>query len=80
MTLHRMSRNQIQPYGPRMRFFTMYRLERVAAVPRHEELDAVAVGHDEAGREHDLGHVLQVPHRDEVLEPEHLAERDRRAS
>ena len=53
--------------GPVMRFHDHEPLVRVAAVPGHERLDHVAVGDDQAGRQHDLRHVLQVPHRDEVL-------------
>ncbi len=51
-------------------------LVRVAAVPGHEGLHHVAVGDDQAGREHDARHVVEVAHGDEVLEAVDPAERD----
>src|SRR5262249_39978956 len=48
----------------------------VSAVEGHEKLEEVAVGDDEAGGEHDFGHVVEVPHSDEVFQAVGFAERD----
>ena len=48
----------------------------VAAVPSHESLDAVAVGDDESGGEHDFGGVLQVTLGDEIFEAVNFADGD----
>src|SRR5690348_17144783 len=40
----------------------------IAAVNGHEKLKEVAIGNDESRRKHDLGHVFEVAHGDEVLE------------
>ena len=53
------------------------RLVRVRAVPRHERFDHVAVGDDQPGDEQDLRHVVQMALGDEVLQPVHLADRNR---
>ncbi len=61
-----------QPVGPGIRpegaVERHVALELIAAVPTHECFDAVAVAHDQAGGEHDLGHVVQMLHGDEVLQ------------
>ena len=46
-------------------------------VPRHEDLHAVAVGHDQAGSQHHLRHIVQVAQRDQVLQVIELADRNR---
>ena len=51
-------------------------VEFVAAVEGHEKFEEVAVGDDQAGGEHDLGHVLQVAHGDEVFEVVGFAQRN----
>ncbi len=43
----------------------------VAAVPGHEELGRVGEADHHAGREHDLGHILEVTQGDDLLELEH---------
>src|SRR5262249_12035511 len=48
----------------------------VSAVEGHEKLEEVAVGDDEAGGEHDFGHVVKVPHSDEVFQAVGFAKRD----
>ena len=49
----------------------------VAAIPGEESLHAVAVDHDHAGSQHDLRHVIEVAHRDEIFELVNRANRDR---
>jgi hypothetical protein len=46
----------------------------VSTVERHEELEEVPVSHNQAGGKHDLGHVVEVPHGDEVFEAIRFAE------
>ena len=53
------------------------RVVAVAAVPSHEGFDAVAVGNDPSGGEHDLGGVLQMPIGDEIFQAVNLANRNR---
>ncbi len=55
-------------------------LVRVGAVPGEERLVGVAVGHDHPGDQHDLRHVVDVPHGDEVFQAVELAQRNRPAS
>src|ERR1019366_2028981 len=54
------------------------RIELAAAVPAHERLHAIAVGNDEAGGQHDLSRVLEMPHGDEVLQPVDRADWNRK--
>src|SRR5712692_11364691 len=49
----------------------------VATVRRHEEFKKISIRNDQAGGQHDLGHVVQVAHGDEVFEAICLAERNR---
>src|SRR2546430_16659238 len=49
----------------------------VAAVKRQEELEKIAISDDEPGGQHDLGHVVQVPHGDEIFEGVGFAQRNR---
>src|SRR5882757_2308997 len=51
-------------------------VELVSAVNRHEIFVEVAVRNDQASGEHDLGHVLEVMHGDEVLEVIGFTKRD----
>src|SRR5258708_38695974 len=51
-------------------------VELVSAVDRHEIFVKVAVSDDQASGEHDLGHVLEVMHGDEVLEVIGLTKRN----
>src|SRR5579872_1288839 len=53
------------------------RVVAITAVPAHEGLDTVSIGHDETGGEHDFGRVLQVALGDEIFEPVDLADRNR---
>src|SRR5579864_7544570 len=46
-------------------------------VPGHEGFHHVPVAHDQTCGEHDLRHVVDVPHGNEVLKPEELAQRNR---
>src|SRR5260370_37877439 len=50
--------------------------EAIAAVGSHERLNEVAVSHHQAGRQNDLGHVLQMQFRDEILQTISTAQRD----
>src|SRR5439155_19036316 len=49
----------------------------VSTVKRKEKLEEVAVSNDEAGGQHDLGHVVQMAHGDVVLEAIRLAQGNR---
>ncbi len=49
----------------------------ITTVPAHERLKPVSVAHDHAGRQHDLGHVLQVALCDEILQAVEPPQRDR---
>src|SRR5581483_8438735 len=48
----------------------------VPAVPGKEQLGDVAVGDDEAGGEHDLGGIVQVPEGDHVVQVVEAADGD----
>src|SRR5215467_2131759 len=54
-------------------------VELVAAVKREEKLEEVAVGDNEAGSQHDFGHVVEVAHGDEVFQAVRFAQRNRDA-
>ncbi len=49
----------------------------IGAVPAEERFHRVAVTNDEAGCQHDLGHVVDVAHRDQIFEPVSGANRNR---
>src|SRR5208337_4989915 len=66
-----------QPIRPVKPVPEQERIELAAAVPTHERLHAIAVGNDEAGGEHDLGRVLEMPCGDEILESVDRADRNR---
>src|SRR6266436_1255866 len=51
-------------------------VELVSTVNRHEIFVEVAVRNDQASGEHDLGHVLEVMHGDEILEVIGFTKRD----
>ena len=76
-TLQKMSAQYMCLYGPVHAVPDHVALVDVAAVEGHERLDHVAVGDDEARGEQDLRHVVEVLHRDEVLEAVDLPQRDR---
>src|SRR5258708_12161291 len=52
-------------------------VEFVAAVKRQKELEKIAVSDNEPSGEHDLGHVVQVAHGDEIFEAINFAKRNR---
>ena len=49
---------------------------RVGAVPGEEQFHGVAVADHQAGRQHDLGHVVDVAHRDQAFHPVEAADGD----
>src|SRR5262249_59280859 len=49
----------------------------ISAVERDERFIDIAVSDDDPRSEHELRHVLQMPHRNELLEPVDFAQRDR---
>src|SRR5207245_4194198 len=51
-------------------------VEFVSAIDGKEKLEEVAVGHDKAGGEHDLGHVIQMAHGDVVFEAIRFSQRN----
>ena len=51
-------------------------LVRIMAVPGHERFHHVAVGHDHAGGQNDLGHVVEVAIGDVVFQAEGRPQRD----
>ena len=51
-------------------------LIRVGAIPRDEELDAVGVADDRAGRQRDLAHAVDVILRDQILQAVDRAQRE----
>ena len=48
----------------------------VPAVPPHECFDAIAIRHNEPGREHHFSGVLQVPLGNEIFQVKSLADRN----
>ena len=52
------------------------RVVAIAAIPAHEGFDPVAVGHNQARGQHDLGGILQMALGDEILKSVNLANGD----
>src|SRR5208282_1340554 len=51
-------------------------VEGIAAVEGHESFHHVAVGDDQAGREHHFGHIAEVAHGDEIFQVVEFADGD----